>query len=188
MTTVNEDCRNKYDRNNIVFQAALRVGILDKVGMNLDVIPAWRHRESGEAQLDVILYGFHLGGSEWSPPKGVIHDAAASPSLSWIPAENGSERPRVPRENDKSTGWRRYQCVDSAWWDARERVIGCCERVGELFQRQDKDLSHEDILFIRQIARDYYALLPVELFEHCGRLYPVFFVWIRRWSRESATA
>lgn len=178
---MNQECRNRYNRDNIIFQAGRKVGVFDRVGSHLDGLPVWCRSDSGEAQLDIILYGVHLGGKEWSPPQGVIRDAAGVPSLSWLPEKGEVGKPLAWCDDNEPSKWQRYQHMGDEWWNARERVIGCCEQVGKLFQRQDHDLSSEDIVFLRQIKADYHLMLPSELFECCRRLYPDFFDWLCKW-------
>lgn len=184
---MSERCRNRYDRDNIVFQAGLKTGVFGKVGSLLDGLPVWYVGETGECRLDVILYGFYLGG-EWSPPQGVIRDATRTPTLIWLPKRERVGSPSAWSHNGEPSEWRRFHHLDDARWDARERIIACCERVGELLrlQRSGKPLSDEDVVFLHQISLDYRRLLPTELFEQCRRLYPSFFDWLAEWERHAS--
>jgi hypothetical protein len=179
---MSENCKKKYSKVNIVFIASLQTGILDQIGSHLDVLPVWYCGASGECRLDVILYGVYLGGQgEWSPPQGIIYDAAGTPALTWLSTKGQIGSPPPWHDERESSKWQPFSNMGDSWFDARERVIGCCEQIGELFQRRGECISGEEIAFLHQMSIDYRQLLPPELFEQCKGLYPDFFYWLMKW-------
>ncbi len=181
-----QECRKKYDKDNIVFLAGRQTGIFDRVGSHLDFLPVWRCDEQKECQLDIILYGAYTRGErgEWTPPQGIIKDARGTLELVWLPVGGNVGSPAVWRREGEPSKWQRFPRMGAEWWNARERIIGCCEKVGKLFQRRNEDLSNEEVAFVRNISTDYQLLLPPELFEQCQKLYPDFFEWLMEWLEE----
>ena len=176
-----EEYRKGYGRDNVVFRAGWETGVLDRIGSHLDVLPVWFYDEVGNYRLDVILYGLYLGSKEWAPPQGIIYDAAGTPTLKWLPGQDDVGKPFPWRAEGKGSKWQPLHRMDDEWWDARERIIGCCERVGDVFRQRDENLCEEDVSLLHQVSADYQLLLPFDLLEECERLYPGFFNWLAEW-------
>lgn len=176
-----EEYRKGYNRDSVVFRAGRETGVSDRVGSHLDVLPVWSCDEAGNHRLNVILYGLRLGSKEWASPQGIICDAAGTPTLKWLPGQDEVGKPLPWRAEGEVSKWRPFHRMDDEWWDARERIIGCCERVGDLFRQRDKNLCEEDVALLHQVSADYQLLLPLDLLEECRRMYPSFFKWLAEW-------
>lgn len=178
-----QECSKKYDKDNPVFLACLQTGILERIGACLDVLPVWRRETQEVYQLDVILYGVDIRKEQWLPPQGIIRDAAGSAQLVWLSEASNRDVLSGDSIETEMANWQPFPHMDDAWWDARERVIGCCEAIGELFRRwnEDSHLSGGEIGFLQSISADYQTLLPTQLFGECRELYPDFFAWLMKW-------